>query len=751
MTSTTTTTTTTTTGTGGSGGGSTAGHMFSDATPIMVNDQMATGGVLTVQPTSTDFYTFMGTAGEHVGIATTAKTGTDPFDTTYLDLAVVTVYDSTQTQIAQQDDPWPRLSNDPQLFIELPTAGQYYIEVEECNAAFPMGCADPSTITNKDYTLQVFDFGAAPGTNAVTDEKAETAAAHADDTTATSNAIVYLEDTTAMPPEYFFSFVYGTYFDGTDVDVYSFTPKSDSVTGGTRANAEFWLQTSGTSGNGSTTPMGLTWVVDSSMNIISQLDGTNYGDVDNSMNGPAEFVALVTIGQPYFLFVQHPATAAGANDFYIFQHAVQGVNPVEAETANMLTNSNDTIATAEALTVQANADGSTSYFIEGDLPAGDLHDIFKVTAVTGFTTVTASCAAQRLGSGMQGMTYKLLGGATGTTAVGTAVTENATSDQFIGGTMGASIPAGTTTLYLQIDPGTQSPTITSNFYRCGMQLSLGRALGADPARARVVGVLQRTWVPRASWRSQPSRHRSPRLRSSCRFPTGAHVRARSGAASLRRRRRAPSRRERAIAPGQRAQIDGRVACHDGARRDVADDAGFRGDLRAVADAHVVGEARLAADAHAVADLDRAREPRLRGDDRARADDRRCGRRARARRSFAPRLDDRSGVSVPAASADSRSAPTSASSFDHDALAELRRARARRRATRPAEARFGPTTAPAPTSSARADTARACRRRRRSARCASPGRCARRRGSAAPGPIDRRQRRRRRRARSTWAR
>lgn len=470
MTSTTNTgPTTTTTGTGGAGGGSTAGHSFADATPIMIDDTMATGGVLPDPLTAQDFYSFTATAGEHLGIATTAKTGTDPFDPAYLDL-VVTVYDSTQTQIAQQDDPWPRGSNDPQLFIEIPTAGQYYVEVQECNAAFgTTGCADVTMITNKDYTLQVFDFGAAPGMNAVTDEKAETAAAHADDTTATSNALVYLEDTAAMPPEYFFSFVDGTYIDGSDVDVYSFTPKSDSVTGGTRANAEFWLQTAGTSGNGSTTPMGLTWVVDgTSMNVIAQLDGSVYGDVDNQTNGPAELAAIVTIGSPYFLFVQHPATAAGANDFYIFQHAVEGINPVEAETANMLTNSNDTTATAEGLAMVANADGSNSYFIEGDLPAGDAHDIYKVTTVTGFTKVSASCAAQRIGSGMQGMTYKVLGGATGTTAAGSPITESATMDQFINA---ATIPAGTTTLYLQIDPGTQDTTNTSNFYRCGITLS----------------------------------------------------------------------------------------------------------------------------------------------------------------------------------------------------------------------------------------------------------------------------------------
>src|SRR5205823_13153343 len=95
--------TTATTGTGGAGGAGGQGHSFANPFPIMVNDMNPTMGTLSDPVTSKDFYKFTGKAGEKVAISTTAKTGTDRFDPTYLDL-VVTLYDASQAQIARQDD-----------------------------------------------------------------------------------------------------------------------------------------------------------------------------------------------------------------------------------------------------------------------------------------------------------------------------------------------------------------------------------------------------------------------------------------------------------------------------------------------------------------------------------------------------------------------------------------------------------------------------------------------------------------------
>ena len=211
-----------TTGPGSGGGGSNMGHSFDNPFPITVNDMTPTMGTLPDPTMSQDIYKFSGKAGEKIAIATTAKTGTDPFDPTFLDL-VVTLYDASQTQIAQQDDPWPRNSNDPELFTFLPSDGDYFVEVRECNAVFGTGsCAMASDITNKAYTLQIFDFGST-ATNSVTDEVMETAAAHADDDTMTPNKLKYVKSS----GKYELSLIDGTFVDGTDVDVYSFTTPTD--------------------------------------------------------------------------------------------------------------------------------------------------------------------------------------------------------------------------------------------------------------------------------------------------------------------------------------------------------------------------------------------------------------------------------------------------------------------------------------------------------------------------------------------
>ncbi|HVY44518.1 MAG TPA: pre-peptidase C-terminal domain-containing protein, partial [Minicystis sp.] len=380
-------TTGTITGSGGSGG-SGQGHSFDTALPIMVNDMNPTMGMLPDPTTSQDFYKFTGTKGEKVAVSTTAKPSTNGFDPTYLDL-VVTLYDASKQQIARQDDPWPRFSNDPQLFTYLPADGDYYVEVQECNAVFgTMNCSSASMITNYDYTVQVFDFGAT-AQNTVTDGKDETPGAHTDDDPANANVLKYVKSS----GKYELTFLDGTFVDGTDVDVYAFTTPSDpTVDMGQRANADFWIAPSGKDDDGATSPVGLAWVVDSAdpTTILAQLDASKYGDNDNPTNGAADLGLPVQEAHQYFLFVQHPASSAGSNDFYVVEHFVGGVNPVETEP-------NDPMMPEPLMMPQMNGDGSNSYFIEGDVAPGDT-DGFAIPKGS-MTKVSAFCAGARIGSG----------------------------------------------------------------------------------------------------------------------------------------------------------------------------------------------------------------------------------------------------------------------------------------------------------------------------------------------------------------
>src|SRR5262249_3732294 len=139
----------------GAGGGN---HSFSTATVITVNAPPELG-VLPDPLTSQDYYEFTGTAGERIAVVGRAKLlGSDPFSPDVLGLTV-TLYDANQQQIAFQDDPFPRTSNDPTLYTVLPSDGLYYVRVEDCNAWSAAGtCYDPAAVTTFDYQLQIVDI-----------------------------------------------------------------------------------------------------------------------------------------------------------------------------------------------------------------------------------------------------------------------------------------------------------------------------------------------------------------------------------------------------------------------------------------------------------------------------------------------------------------------------------------------------------------------------------------------------------------
>src|SRR5207302_9161992 len=68
---------------------------------------------------------------------------------------VVTLWDPSQRAIAQDDDAWPRTSTDSQLFVNVPTTGEYYITVEDCISAFGGSRCTTATITDLHYTLYI--------------------------------------------------------------------------------------------------------------------------------------------------------------------------------------------------------------------------------------------------------------------------------------------------------------------------------------------------------------------------------------------------------------------------------------------------------------------------------------------------------------------------------------------------------------------------------------------------------------------
>ncbi len=443
-------------GTGGSGAtGASGGSGGSDAGSTDGNDTMETATAITLGAAAVqanlsppgvdvDWYKFDGTAGQPIVILTQAKTGADKFDVAYPDL-VITLYDASGTQLAEQDDPTPSTSNDPFLLTVLPSAGTYFLRVLECNQWEKGGsanCSDASLITNKNYALSVSELAfTSPG---------EIKEAEPNGDAATATALTFSPNT-ANPGHYYLSTTLGTFADGSDVNVYSLTVPSDlSVDTGARAVANFYPQPAGTDGNGSTTTMGEVY-------LTTAADPTTIvAKVDVSVG--ASFDVPVSVGTDYLAFYARAASPTGSNDFYFDLPGFSSGNPLEVNEV-----ANGSLATPDALTESTSKAGS--FYIEGDLAPADL-DHFSVTVpATNADTVSVACGAQRSGSGLRGFTMELLK-SDGTSIA--SMVEAADKDALIDK---SPVPAGETKLVLKVSATSQAADVTSTFYRCGVHFA----------------------------------------------------------------------------------------------------------------------------------------------------------------------------------------------------------------------------------------------------------------------------------------
>jgi hypothetical protein len=444
-------------------------HTFETAKAIGIDATAYTNGTLTNPMTSKDFYKFEGTAGQRIAVATIAKgEQDDPFDNTYLDL-VVTVYDSTKTAIATQDDPWPRTSNDPQLYTVLPSAGTYYVEVQECSQAYGSSvCSDPALITNKTYQVAIFTIDnlgpPTPALEGATDQ---------DGTSGNAIALTFNSagtvDAGIGGNQYYRHIIGGGLQSGSDIDVFSFTLPADSliIDATYRPTVSFYLQVPGvTSGDGSTSNM-KAWIVDSTdSSIIASVDQANYGEDFAADNGPAEISVPVQLNHQYFLYVQNGGTAGARDFYYLMRDDDNYFGPIE--TANV---TNDVLATPETMATQADADGSDWYGVSGNInTAGDV-DHYSFALNSGLTHINVVCGAQRIGSGLRGFKATLMK-TDGTPVASGSVTEVANTDMIL---KQIPVPASTTSLILKVEAASQDATVTSTNYRCQVHVFIPTA------------------------------------------------------------------------------------------------------------------------------------------------------------------------------------------------------------------------------------------------------------------------------------
>lgn len=391
------------------------------------------------------YYKFSGTKGQALLFSIQAQDVA--YDPDSLD-TVLTLFDADKNKIAENDDPFPRVTNDSLLLTILPATGVYYVSVEECwtwiaAKGISTGCGEPKDKTKTSYTLTMRELDPTQPNIVPDDEKG--------DGIDSATAVSYGKTSAGA---YVLSVIYGTFGAITDVDVFAFTPPMDTPIGKSRSVAYFDFYPSGVDGNGSTTTPGTVWLASaaSPTEVIASIDLTKGGDI----------AAPLPLNKPFYIYIPHAGGKAGANDFYFVNHRVSGGNPVEAKDSE-----NNTWAGAEALEATDNTTGGTSYFVEGNLTEAKTDkDHFSFAVPMGATHASVICSAQRSGSGLRDLVVTLFG-EDGSSTSGLAL-ETATDDALIKDFV---IPKGAKKLIMQVKAGSQADGVSSDYYRCGVHLS----------------------------------------------------------------------------------------------------------------------------------------------------------------------------------------------------------------------------------------------------------------------------------------
>lgn len=410
------------------GGGTDAGpggdmnDSFAEAADLPLGNTGVMGAIAV--PMDHDFYRFDVAAGDWLVVDTNAN----PMDNPMMIDTVVTLYDSTMTQVAENDDAVPRVNTDSEIIYHALTAGTYYAEVQEFSEWDGMPATMAEGMPSYTYTITAFvlDTSAAPFS--------EDPEMGDDETTAHPLAFGMMNN----------NFLVGT-FDGVDdVDVFSFT-----VTGVGEQLGSFEIMPSGTDGYGSTTSAGDMWVTNMAGDIVARLDNREMelSDLSPSLEAGS-----------YFLWVEHGGTA-GANDFYVFKNLIGTENP--PETSEPM---NDTLMGAQVLDQARDADGVNTAFILTHLAADTDVDYYSFE-VADMEEVSAVCGSATSGSGVQGMRLEIRDD---TDTVVSMVLESTTASAFL---MDAMIDAPGT-YYMRISKTGQDPMVTSDFVRCAVRAAV---------------------------------------------------------------------------------------------------------------------------------------------------------------------------------------------------------------------------------------------------------------------------------------
>jgi len=408
--------------------------------------------------TDEDFFKFMGKAGQRIVVQTDAKPDNDPYADGYADL-VITLFDDAKNQLAENDDPIPRNTQDSSLFTVLPKDGLYYLRVTEfCHwsAAInqpPQDCpATAPPVTIFDYSFQIDEM------TSMLFPSLSVEAAEPNDTAATASPTVYAPNSNA---DYWVPVMTGKFDADTDVDVYAVKVPPDATPVAPEENEtlRFDVFPNGETGNGSTAATGNVWITTAADSTakLAQIDATKLDKTFGMTLSPP-----LAFGTDYLLFVQHASgEVAGANPFYFVLHSWGGGNP--KETADL---TNNVVATPEALTAAQLTGGTTGYFIAGKIDTVADVDHYTFDNDGSGPKMFVTCGGQRIGSGLRGLKATLFK-ADGITPIDNA-TETADADLEIGAMGSLDTPTDAKFVVKIEATMANDATIAGTYYQCGM-------------------------------------------------------------------------------------------------------------------------------------------------------------------------------------------------------------------------------------------------------------------------------------------
>ncbi|HEX4339060.1 MAG TPA: hypothetical protein VH062_24300 [Polyangiaceae bacterium] len=363
-----------------------------------------------------DFFSFQGTEGEWVSIRTIDKSETNLSDTP------LSLYGPDRVKLAANRYAQSLLGEDllSRIVTRLPATGTFYVGVADPGApSVSWGLTQP-------YRISVVDADLTDG---------YTVNAEGADPTPSRLAMIstpggQLDDV----------FVSGTYDADDDSDAFVLDIKDD----GARL-ADVKVDTSGKTGNGSTTTPGAVWVTDlSGATVIGKIDGAS---------GQTSLTPPLDPGK-YLLWTSHPSAPLGANDFYVLRALIAPDNPAESEDET-----NGVIAKAEPLVVDTlDAAGSQlQAFVLLHVGDGDV-DYFRFDGKSG-QTAQVSCVSRGDGSGVVGLAVSARNEKDESLA-------DAVEDPATGLELSSLTIPSSGKLYLRITKDSQLPDVTGDWARC---------------------------------------------------------------------------------------------------------------------------------------------------------------------------------------------------------------------------------------------------------------------------------------------